>query len=553
MIEIAGKSVFKGIAYAKISVYNRYDPTVKCVTVDDPEAELQRFYAARDKAVNQLDELYSLALEEVGEESAAIFMIHTMMLEDFSFISSVENLITNGRFNAEYAVSATGHSFYDMFLGMEDSYMQARSADVRDVSERLLTILYGNSQQEISSDRPAIIIAEDLSPSETVRLAKGNIIGFVTASGSVSSHTSILARTMKMPSIVDADFEVLKEYDGLNAIIDGYSGKFYIDPDNEFTTKMLRKQRDEAIKTELLNEYKGKDNVTLDGRRIELTASIGSLSEIDDAVFYDAGGIGLFRTEFIYLEKERFPTEDELFEIYREAAEKMGGKEVRIRVLDVGADKHMGYFGLPEETNPALGCRGIRYLLRNPEIFRTQLRAIYRAAAYGRISVMYPMISTVVDVGRINRFNYDIRKELDCDGIGYGKVRQGIIVETPSAVMISDLLSREADFLVIGTNDLAQYTLVIDREETAVNEFYDPLNISMFRMIKMVIDNAHRYKKSVSICGELSSDPSLAHIFLAMGADEISVIPTDVLLMRKAICSTNVAEISQQALQQLWL
>lgn len=553
MIEFAGKSVFKGIASAKISVYKRYDPTVKCFTVDDPEAELRRFYAARDMAVDQLDELYSMALDEVGDESAAIFMIHTMMLEDFSFINSVENLISNGHFNAEYAVSATGHSFYDMFLGMDDAYMQARSADVRDVSERLLTILYGNSQQEISSDEPAIILAEDLSPSETVRLAKGNIIGFVTSAGSVSSHTSILARTMKMPSIVDAGFEVLKEYDGLHAVIDGYDGKIYIDPDEAFVTKMLRKQRDEAIKAELLNEYKGRDNVTIDGRRISLTASVGSLSEIDDAVFYDAGGIGLFRTEFIYLEKERFPTEDELFEIYREAAEKMGDKEVCIRALDVGADKRMGYFGLPEETNPALGCRGIRYLLRNPDIFRTQLRAIYRASAYGNLSVMYPMISTVVDVGRINRFNNDIKKELDADGVEYGNVKHGIIVETPSAVMISDLLAREADFLVIGTNDLAQYTLVIDREETAVHEFYDPLNISMFRMIKMVIDNAHRYKKKVSICGELSSDPTITHIFLAMGADEISVIPSDILLMRKAVCSTNVTEISQHTLQQLWM
>ena len=552
MIEFAGKSVFKGIVSAKISVYKRNDPNVVCSSIEDTQAELERFYNAKAVAVDQLDELYSMAVDEVGDESAAIFMIHIMMLEDFTFINAIENLISNGHFNAEYAVSATGHSFYDMFLDMDDPYMQARSADVRDVTERLLTILYGNSQQVISSEEPAIIIAEDLSPSETVRLAKGNIIGFATSAGSVSSHTSILARTMKLPSIVGANFEILKEYDGRDAVIDGYSGRIYIDVDDSFVASMLEKKAAEEQKTQLLHEYKGRENITIDGRRIVINANVGSVEEIDDVIYNDAGGIGLFRTEFIYLQKERFPTEDELFEIYRSAVEKMGGKPVCVRVLDVGADKKMGYFGLPDETNPALGCRGIRYLLSRPEIFRAQLRAVYRASLYGEISVLYPMISTLVDIGRINKFNDMIKQELTADGIEYGNVKQGIIIETPSAVMISDLLAREADFLTIGTNDLAQYTLVIDREEAEIHEFYDPLNISMFRMIKMVIDNAHRYKKKVGICGEMGSDPSLTNIFLAMGADEISVNPSDVLPLRKVVCSTNVAEISQQALQQLW-
>lgn len=552
MTEYKGKCVFKGITVGKIKVYVRSGVPVECRLVDDTEAEMKRFCDAREIASKQLEELYNIALAQVGGEDAAIFMIHTMMMEDFSYQSSIEHLITDSGFNAEYAVSVTGKSFYDMFRSMDDPYMQARSEDINDITNRLLDILSGNKEEDIKADEPTVILAEELSPSEIMRFSGGNTVAFATVGGSASSHTAILARAMKMPAVVGTDISITPELNGKTALIDSYDGVIYIDPDEEFIASVFKKKKKEEEKYAWLLEYKGRENITADGRRISIYANVGSLAQIDDAIENDAGGIGLLRSEFIYLSKDSFPTEDELFSVYKTAAEKMQGKEVVIRALDVGADRRMAYYGLPHENNPALGCRGIRFLLNRPDIFRTQLRAIYRAAAYGNVSVLYPMVSTLVDAGRIRRFNDETVSELRREGVKIGEVRQGILVETPSAVIISDLLARETDFLSIGTNDLAQYSMVMDRENAAMNEFFDPVNISLFRMIKMVIDNAHRYKKKAAICGEIAADLSLVPIFLAMGIDELSVTPSEVLLLRKTVCTTDVSVISQNELYSLW-
>lgn len=552
MTKYSGTSVYKGIAQGRVHICTRKDINVSRTPVDDPEEELHRFYIAKDTATRQLHELYTLAVDEVGEENAAIFNIHAMMLEDFSFVSSIENIITNMHSNAEYAVSVTGQSFYDMFLGMDDAYMQARSADVRDICARLLTILYGSKEERLFSDEPAIILADDLSPSETVLLAKGNIVAFATVHGSVSSHTAILARTMKMPALVGTNVDISPDMNGKNAVVDSYEGCIYIDPDQKLIRRLEQKHREELSKTELLKDYKGKDNITEDGRRIKIYANVGSMEELEDAVENDAGGIGLLRSEFIYRGKSRFPTEEELFCTYKAAVQKMNGKEVTIRMLDVGADRGMDYYGLPTEKNPALGCRGIRYLLSRPDVFKTQLKAIYRAAPYGNVSVLYPMISTLVDIGRIRKINIEVKCELIQAGVAFGDIRHGALIETPSAVIISDLLAREMDFLSIGTNDLAQYAMGVDRENSMMNEFFDPINIALFRMIKMTIDNAHRWRKTADISGEMGSDPSLTEIFLAMGADGLSVTPSQILPLRQKVCSTNIGKVSQDLLQQLW-
>lgn len=552
MTEYKGKCVFKGITVGKIKVYMRSDVHVECRLVDDTEAEMKRFCDARETASKQLEELYNIALTQVSGEDAAIFMIHTMMMEDFSYQDSIEHLITDSGFNAEYAVSATGKSFYDMFRSMDDPYMQARSEDINDITNRLLDILSGNKEEDIEADGPTIILADELSPSEIMRFSGENTVAFATVGGSASSHTAILARAMKMPAVVGADISITPDLNGKTALIDSYDGVIYIDPDEEFIASVLGKKEKEDRKYTQLLEYKGRENITADGRKISIYANVGSLAQIDDAIENDAGGIGLLRSEFIYLSKESFPSEDELFNVYKTAAEKMQGKEVVIRALDVGADRRMAYYGLPQENNPALGCRGIRFLLNRPDIFKTQLRAIYRAAAYGNVSVLYPMVSTLVDAGRIRRFNDETVSELRREGVKIGEVKQGILVETPSAVIISDLLARETDFLSIGTNDLAQYSMVMDRENAMMNEFFDPVNISLFRMIKMVIDNAHRYKKKVAICGEIAADLSLAPIFLAMGVDALSVTPSEVLPLRKTVCMTDVRVISQNELYSLW-
>lgn len=552
MTDYKGKSVFKGISVGKIKVYVRTDVPVECRRVDNTEAEMQRFCDARKIATEQLDELYNIALSQVGDEDAAIFMIHTMMMEDFSYQSSIEHLISDSGFNAEYAVSATGQSFYDMFRSMDDPYMQARSADIKDITTRLIGILSGSKEQSITADEPTVILADELSPSEIMRFSGSNTVAVVTAGGSASSHTAILARSMKLPAVMGADVEITPELNGRTALVDSYDGAIYLDPDDEFINHILCKKAKEEQKYSRLLEYKGRENITADGHKINITANVGSLAEIDDAIENDAGGIGLFRSEYIYLSKDCFPSEDELFEVYKSAAEKMQGREIIIRTLDVGADRRMAYYGLPNEVNPALGCRGIRFLLNRPDIFKTQLRALYRAAAYGNVSVLYPMVSTLVDVGRIKRINNEAVRELWREEVPIGDVKQGILVETPSAVIISDLLAREVDFLSIGTNDLAQYSMVMDRENSMMNDFYDPVNISLFRMIKMVIDNAHRYRKKVTICGEVAADHSLAPIFLAMGIDELSVIPSEILPLRKTVCTTDVSLVSQNELYSLW-
>lgn len=552
MTKYSGTSVYKGIASGKIRIYTRKDIDVSRAPVENTEEELRRFHMAKEVAAEQLQQLYELAVNEVGEANAAIFSIHIMMLDDFSFVSSIENIITNMHSNAEYAVSVTGQSFYDMFLSMDDAYMQARSADVRDVCARLLTILYGSQEEKLSSEEPTIILADDLSPSEAVQLAKGNIVAFATVHGSVSSHTAILTRTMKIPALVSTDIDISPELNGKNAIIDSYDGCIYIDPDQKLIRQLERKHKEELSKRELLKDYKGKDNITEDGRRIKIYANVGSMEELDDAAENDAGGVGLMRSEFIYRGKSRFPTEEELFCTYKAAVQKMNGKEVTIRMLDVGADRGMDYYGLPEEKNPALGCRGIRYLLSRPDVFKTQLKAIYRAAPYGNVSVLYPMISTLVDVGRIRKINIEVKCELIQSGVAFGDIRHGALIETPSAVFISDLLAREMDFLSIGTNDLAQYAMGVDRENAMMNEFFDPINIALFRMIKMTIDNAHRCHKTADISGEMGSDPALTEIFLAMGADGLSVTPSQILPLRQKVCSTNIGKVSQDLLQQLW-
>lgn len=552
MTDYKGKSVFKGISVGKIKVYVRTDVPVECRRVDNTEAEMQRFCDARKIATEQLDELYNIALSQVGDEDAAIFMIHTMMMEDFSYQSSIEHLISDSGFNAEYAVSATGQSFYDMFRSMDDPYMQARSADIKDITTRLIGILSGSKEQSITADEPTVILADELSPSEIMRFSGSNTVAVVTAGGSASSHTAILARSMKLPAVMGADVEITPELNGRTALVDSYDGAIYLDPDDEFINHILCKKAKEEQKYSRLLEYKGRENITADGHKINITANVGSLAEIDDAIENDAGGIGLFRSEYIYLSKDCFPSEDELFEVYKSAAEKMQGREIVIRTLDVGADRRMAYYGLPNEVNPALGCRGIRFLLNRPDIFKTQLRALYRAAAYGNVSVLYPMVSTLVDVGRIKKINNEAVRELWREEVPIGDVKQGILVETPSAVIISDLLAREVDFLSIGTNDLAQYSMVMDRENSMMNDFYDPVNISLFRMIKMVIDNAHRYRKKATICGEVAADHSLAPIFLAMGVDELSVIPSEILPLRKTVCTTDVSLVSQNELYSLW-
>lgn len=547
-----GISVFRGIATGKILVYKRNDVNVKCIPVADFESEKERFRAAKETAKTQLAELYRMALDEVGNENAAIFEIHLMMLEDFSFIDAIERMISGQHCNAEYAVSTTGHSFYDMFTKMDNEYLRARSDDVRDVTERLLAILYGNSETPMGNDEPAIIVAEDLSPSETIQLNRRNILAFATISGSDNSHMAILARSMGMPALVGTDIPFDNELNNHLAIVDGYTGCIYVDPDEMLIKETEKKHKRELRKRELLLEYRGRDNVTEDGRRIKIYANIGGLEDIDVAIRNDAGGIGLFRSEFIYLSREKMPTEDELTHIYRSAAEAMRGKEVVIRTLDVGADKCMSYFDMPFEDNPALGCRGIRFCLRYPDIFRTQLRAIYRASVYGNISVMYPMITGPIDLGRALKASENVRNELKAEGVPFKDIRQGIMIETPAAAMVSDILAQQADFFSIGTNDLSQYTMAVDRGNTDMSEFYDPLHIALFRMIKITADNAHRFGKPVGICGEMGADESLTHIFLAMGIDEISVVPSEVLTIRKKVCETNIGKISYETLWQLW-
>lgn len=487
-----GKSVFGGTAIGRIRVYSKGEQQVKRVRIEDTQRETARYHEATKQAMEQLAELYEKALKEVGEANAAIFEIHQMMLEDDDYRESVENIISTQKVNAEYAVAQTADNFAQMFASMDDDYMRERAADVRDISERLLSILHGKAEQGILADEPAIIVADDLAPSETVQLDKEMVLSFVTVRGSVNSHTAILARTMSIPALIGTELSLDADIDGKMGIVDGTNGTFYVDPDPETLDRMRKIQQEENEKKELLQTLKGKENITLDGKKIMLYANIGNMKDLATVLQNDAGGIGLFRSEFIYLEKDQFPTEEEQFQIYRTVAETMAGKRVIIRTLDIGADKQCDYFEMAKEENPAMGCRAIRICLTRPEIFKTQLRALLRASAFGKIAIMYPMITSVAEVRRIKEIVNEVEEELSSQGIAYGRPEQGIMIETPAAVMISDMLAEEVDFFSIGTNDLTQYALAIDRQNPSLDEFYDAHHPAVLRMIEMVVENAHK-------------------------------------------------------------
>lgn len=537
-----GKSVFGGIAIGKISVYQKKEQQVKRVKIDDPEQEMARYEKAKAEGIKQLQGLYDKALREVGEANAAIFEVHQMMMEDDGYNESVENIIRSQSVNAEYAVATTGDNYAQMFSAMDDDYMRERAADVRDISERLLTILNGEETGAVDADEPKIIVAEDLAPSETVQLDKDKVLSFVTVKGSLNSHTAILARTMAIPALVNTSVSLESEMDGRLGIVDGADGTFYVDPDEETLAEMKKRQEEDLSRKQLLLTLKGKENVTLDGQKVMLYANIGNIKDLATVIQNDAGGIGLFRSEFIYLEKEDFPTEEEQFQIYRQVAQTMAGKRVIIRTLDIGADKQCDYFHMEHEENPALGCRAIRICLTRPEIFKTQLRALFRASAFGKIAIMYPMITSVQEVRKIKEIVEEVKAELTSQGVEFGNPEQGIMIETPAAAIISDDLAKEVDFFSIGTNDLSQYTMAIDRQNPQLDLFFDPHHPAVLRMISLVMENAHKAGIWAGICGELGADQSLTKEFLAMGVDELSVSPGSILPLRKIILETNVTD-----------
>lgn len=529
---IQGKAIFGGIAIGPISFFAKEQKQVKRTKVEDTEAEIVRYEAALATAIEQLGALYEKALKEVGESEAQIFEVHQMMLEDDDYNDSVKNIITSQGLNAEYAVATTGDNFSTMFAAMDDEYFQARAVDVKDISERIINILMGIGEAKVS-DEPSIIVAEDLAPSETVQMDKSKLLGFVTRLGSSNSHTAILARTMNIPALIQVDIK--EEWNRKQAIIDGFSGKFIIEPEADVLEEYQKKQAEQQERRRLLAEQKGKPTVTKNGKAIKLFANIGSVSDLQSVMENDAAGIGLFRSEFLYLESETYPTEEEQFKAYKMVAETMAGKKVIIRTLDIGADKQVDYFELDKEENPAMGLRAIRICLTRPEIFKTQLRALLRASAFGNIAVMYPMIISVEEVRKIKAIMEEVKAELDEAGIPYGNVEQGIMIETPAAVILSDLLAKEVDFFSIGTNDLTQYTLAIDRQNAKLDEFYNPHHEAVLRMIQMVVENAHKAGIWAGICGELGADLELTDRFMEMGVDELSVSPTFIYPVRQKI------------------
>ena len=541
MNKYTGKSVFGGIAIGKIMVYEKGEHQVKRVKITDAEAEKNRYYEAVEIAFKQLGELHDKALREVGEANAAIFEIHQMMLEDDDYKESVEHIIESQMVNAEYAIAQTGDNFSQMFAAMDDEYMRGRAADVKDITERLLGILSGNTGSGVDVDEPVIMVAEDLAPSETVQMDKSKILSFVTQKGSVNSHTAILARTMGIPALIGSDIVIDESLNGKLGVVDGTNGVVYIEPDEATLSAMQEEQRKDNEKKALLQELKGKEDVTLDGKKIKLYSNIGNIKDLANVIANDAAGIGLFRSEFIYLESDTFPTEEEQFNIYRTVAESMAGKPVIIRTLDIGADKQCDYFGLDKEDNPALGLRAIRICLTRPEIFKTQLRALYRASAYGNISIMYPMIISEQEVDKIKVIENEVKAELTEQGIEFGNPKSGIMIETPAAVIMSRQLAKKVDFFSIGTNDLTQYTLAIDRQNTKLDDFYDAHHPAILAMIRMVVENAHAEVILAGICGELGADTSLSEEFLKMGVDELSVSAGKVLAVRKVIRETRVS------------
>ena len=537
-----GKSVYKGIAMGPIVVLKKNDYQVKRIRIEDTEAEVKRVDEALKASQEQLQKLYDKAVREVGEASAAIFEVHQMMLEDEDYLEAIQNMIRTEQVNAEYAVAVTGDNFAEMFASMDDDYMKARSADIKDISERLVRNLSGQGDVDLSSIEPSVIVADDLSPSETVQMDKDKILAFVTVHGSTNSHTAILARMMNIPALIGVKMDLEAFQSGMTAVVDGFQGIVTFDPDEETKVQTETKMQEEAEKLKLLQELKGKENITLDGRKINIYANIGSVGDIGYVMENDAGGIGLFRSEFLYLGRNDFPTEEEQFQAYKQAVQMMAGKKVIIRTLDIGADKQVDYFNLGNEDNPAMGYRAIRICLRQPEIFKTQLRALLRAAVYGNLSIMYPMITSTEEVKKIYEIVAEVEEELKAQEIQYKIPEQGIMIETPAAAIISDKLAEMVDFFSIGTNDLTQYTLAIDRQNEKLDEFYNPHHEAILRMIQMVVDNAHKCGKWAGICGELGADATLTEQFVRMGLDELSVAPSMVLKLRKIVREMKVEE-----------
>lgn len=535
METLKGKAVYKGIALGKISVLRKTENVVKRVKIEDVDAELQRVEVAKVQAIEQLGKLYDKAVKEVGEASAAIFEVHQMMLEDLDFNEAIENTIRTQEVNAEYAVASTGDSFSEMFASMDDDYMKARAVDIKDISERLVQNLAGNGDNGLDFTEPVIVVADDLTPSETVQMDKEKILAFVTVHGSTNSHTAILARMMNIPALIGVEMNLEDMQTGTEAVVDGFTGEFILCPEEEVKAKAQKKLDEENEKRNLLLELKGKENITLSGKKIELYANIGSAADVGYVLENDAGGIGLFRSEFLYIGRNELPSEEEQFQAYKQAAQNMAGKKVIIRTLDIGADKQADYLNLGKEENPALGYRAIRICLTQTDIFKTQLRAIFRASNYGQIAIMYPMITSVEEVKKIQEIVQEVKKELrDCE-IPYKDVEEGIMIETPAAVMISDELAELVDFFSIGTNDLTQYTLAIDRQNEKLDAFYNPHHKAVLKMIQMVVDNAHKAGKWAGICGELGADPELTETFVRMGVDELSVAPSMILKLRKIV------------------
>lgn len=530
-----GKSVYKGIVMGPVAVLKKNDYQVKRARIEDPEAEVKRVKEAVEVSKKQLGRLYDKAVREVGEASAAIFEVHQMMLEDEDYLESMENMIRTELVNAEYAAAETGDNFAEMFAAMDDEYMKARSADVKDISERLVRNLSGEGDNDLSSMEPSVIVADDLSPSETVQMDKEKILAFVTVHGSTNSHTAILARMMNIPALIGVPMDLNGLKTGMTAVVDGFSGQVIFEPEEDVQKETEKRMQEEAEKQKLLEELKGKENITPDGRKINIYANIGSVGDLGYVMENDAGGIGLFRSEFLYLGRNDFPTEEEQFQAYKQAVQTMAGKKVIIRTLDIGADKQVEYFNLGKEENPALGYRAIRICLKQPEIFKAQLRALFRAAVYGNLSVMYPMITSTEEVEKIYAIVAEVEEELKKQEVQYKIPEQGIMIETPAAVMISDRLAEMVDFFSIGTNDLTQYTLAIDRQNEQLDDFYNPHHEAVLRMIRMVVENAHKCGKWAGICGELGADLTLTEQFVRMGVDELSVAPSMILKLRKVV------------------
>ena len=551
MITITGKPVCSGIAFGPVFVFSREESTIKRHHIESSDDEIARFESARQQTISELAMLYDKALAEVGEANAMIFQIHQMMLDDLDYIESIKNIITDQLINAETVVAQTCDNFVQMFRAMDDPYMRERSADVKDVSERLIKILSGKDKDGLVTDEPVIIISDDLAPSETVQFDKSKILAFVTEGGSTNSHTSILARMMNIPAMIGAKGVLSADANGKNAIVDGFTGTIYIDPDEATINEMTKKKEEIDKQNKLLQQLKGRESVTKDGQKIELCANIGSVLDVGNVLKNDAEGIGLFRSEFLYLESNDYPSEDVQFAAYKDVLSKMVNKRVIVRTLDIGADKQVDYFNMPKEENPAMGIRAIRICLQRPDIFKTQLRALYRASVFGKLAIMFPMIASEWEIVKILEIIDEVKAELDSEGIAYSKnVELGCMIETPAAAVISDILSKHLDFFSIGTNDLTQYTLAADRQNPDIGKFCDTHHVAILRLINMIVQNAHKNGTWVGICGELGADLELTEAFLAIGVDELSVTPSAILPIRKKVIETNVSEIKESVLDK---